>query len=547
VPRHINECPNCQSTVIRAGEGGDAIRPELIEIREVHGSQKNVISDSSSRREMNYFTADLKLIGAPKNDSSMALGQDSSIQMHRHISRENCFRVLQIVHRRDASTANHNQTALWREKSDSSSFAVRLNPPPATARTQWRPFFPAVQTDCPGLRIRLPISSAKSNQWVQGLSDDPTVAHDEFYKTISAVLERATQKVLRLNKRANHLDIVERRIMAPTTSGDSPKFSSLEILILDTERGGSGIIPMMQTYWDQIMDESIRLMLKGCCKDGCYRCLKSYDNQWDHASIRKSVFVVDGKVPLFEAIKNDNWKAVDIGVGQETDKASGAETLFSKWLKESSIPYKTQQEFRDPVEGLVTISDFQIETGGRRLQLFIDGWAHHGNATTFLGDIEKRNFLAKRGWSVLWVPGHWPSKAEELEILKTLIGKSEPIQILKRKDKPFALPPIVVQATTNRLSEGLGANQAFFQLAPIDLDKIQDTRATIFGEALNDLKKAFHPIAMTDDGLVLFLVNGEEIMADKKTWNSWCTMQSALASLGYRSLIAWIGERPGRS
>lgn len=544
VPPEKNECPLCQSPVIRTGEGGDAVRPEIIEIREVHGSQKNVISDSSSRREMNYFTADLKLIGAPNNDSSKALVNDAGVKMHFHVSRANCFRIIEMVHRRDAATSNHMQTSLWREKTDSSSFAVRLNPPPPTARAQWRPFFPAVQTDCPGIRLNLPISSARANQWVQGLSDDPNDAHNQFYKTIAAAIERATQKVLRLNKRANHLEIVERRIMAPVANNDAPRIHSLEILILDTERGGSGIIPMIESYWDHIMDECSNLVLKKCCHNGCYRCLKSFDNQWDHEHIQKSVFALEGKAPVFESLKTKNWMALEVGQGQETDKNSFAESAFSQWLKDSKIPYKTQCEFRTPADGLITISDFEISTGVRRQQLFVDGWTDHGNPKTFLKDIEKRNFLAKRGWSVFWIPGHWPTNAKELEQLKVLVGKDKPLQVLRKKDKPFALPPFVEQTTNIRLAEGLSSDQIFYQLSPIDLDEESDPRVAILAASLNDLKKAHHPIAITSDDLVMCLVNGQEIMADKPSWNTWCTMQCALASLGYRVLVAWIGERP---
>ncbi len=541
IPPGSEECPSCQSPVIRAGEDGDSVRPELIEIREAHGSQRNVISDSTSRREMNYFTADLKLIGAPNNDSSKALTTDQSIQMHFHMSRENSFRVLQIIHRRDSAVSGNSQTALWREKSESSSFGVRLNPPPAATRAQWRPFFPAVQTDCPGIRLRLPISSARYNQWVQGLPDGHTEAHNIFYKTLAATFERATQKVLRLNKRANHLEITERRIMAPTANGQDPQVSSLEILILDTERGGSGIIPMIETYWDQILDECTSLISKSCCEKGCYRCLKSYDNQWDHAHIDKSVFLIDGKPILFEALKTGNWKAIDIGLGQQTDERSGAETLFSKWLKEAKIQYKTQQEFRDPSEGLVTVSDFQIESGRRKLQLFVDGWEHHREK--FLADIEKRNFLAKRGWSVMWVPGHWPSQTGPLEILKDMISSAEPLDIFKRKEKLFAIPSIVDDQTKKRLELGLSKQTIFYQLSPVDLDEIDDPRTLILGNALNNLKKAFHPIAISDDGTVICLVHGPEIMATKESWETWCTMQSALAAMGYRNLVVWMGER----
>ncbi len=546
VPPDVAECPSCQSPVIRAGEGGDAHRPELIEVREVHGSQKNVISDSSSRREMNYFTADLKLVGTPKNDQSQALKSDSGIQRHFHTTRENCFRIIQIVHRKDSNANGHAQTALWRERSDSSSFAVRLNPPPPATRAQWRPFFPMVQTDCPGIRLRLPISAAMTNQWVHGLSDDPSEAYNSFYKTLTAALERATQKVLRLNKRANHLEIAEHRVMAPIADNQTPQIGSLEILILDTERGGSGLIPMIVTYWDQIMDECSSLIRKTCCKAGCYRCLKSYDNQWDHTFIDKSHFLFEGKTPLFDALKATSWKDIDVGVGQETDQKSGAETLFSKWLKDSSLAYKTQQEFRDPSANLVTVSDFQIEPQGRRLQLFIDGWEHHGTVATLLKDIEKRNFLAKRGWSVLWVPGHWPSQEEHLSTLKTLIGTNDRLDVFTRKDKPFALPALVNEVTKSRMVTGLAAQQTFYQLQPVDLGEIQDPRVKILSEAMDNLKKAYHPIAMTNDGLILFLANGQDILADKSTWNAWCTMLSAVAALGYRSIVAWMGERPER-
>ena len=59
------------------------------------------------------------------------------------------------------------------------------------------------------------------------------------------------------------------------------QYEEIDLMLLDTEEGGSGVIDLIWSYWDQILVEAKRLVLKGCCHLdlGCYECLKSYDNQ----------------------------------------------------------------------------------------------------------------------------------------------------------------------------------------------------------------------------------------------------------------------------
>lgn len=537
-----DECPSCHSPVIRIGDTGNALKPELIEIKEAHGSQTRVISDSSSRREMNYFTADLKLIGAPDVDRSLGLESDPDIKMHFHLTSPNHFQIMQIVHRRDKNSGSHMQAALWKEKSEGSSFAVRLNKPQINSEN-WLPFFPTVISNCPGIRLKIPFYTARDNQWVQGLDGSDSNTYNYFYKTLSATLERAIQKVLRLNKRANNLEIAEHRIMAPQEQNGGTRIESLEILILDNERGGSGLIPMIETYWDQIMNESSYLIKKDCCvKGGCYRCLKSFDNQWDHQFINKNNLLINGSVPLFESLKKDKWKNIEVGRNQATDVRSVPETLFSQWLIDNNIEYKTQQKFTLTTGSDVTISDFEIRHKKRTYQVFIDGWEHHGNSETFLSDIEKRNYLAKRGHNVFWVPGHWPNNKEYVEKIKTMMNNSVSLNIFDAKDSVLKqLPGGIEEYTLHRFRENLSS--IFHLIKPLVLSEIEDPRVKILDSALNELKKSFHPFAISEDKMVLFLADDQIISRGKDDWSNWCLMISAVSALNYRPIVVWTGQR----
>lgn len=62
-------------------------------------------------------------------------------------------------------------------------------------------------------------------------------------------------------------------------------------------------------------------------------------------------------------------------------------------------PPQSQYAILDDTGGLLTVPDFACPE--RRIAIYCDGFAYHGNVDTLSRDARERNALQTKGWSVL--------------------------------------------------------------------------------------------------------------------------------------------------
>lgn len=113
----------------------------------------------------------------------------------------------------------------------------------------------------------------------------------------------------------------------------------------------------------------------------------------------------------------ESWRSQ--GRRSRRKKARRARRLFSKWSRSGSAGTQSPIEARllkamEEIPGLplpalqheirnqgrlVTVPDFAYPE--RRIAIYCDGYAHHGNRRTLEKDAKKRNWLQRQGWVVL--------------------------------------------------------------------------------------------------------------------------------------------------
>ncbi|WP_222271956.1 DEAD/DEAH box helicase [Modestobacter marinus] len=138
------------------------------------------------------------------------------------------------------------------------------------------------------------------------------------------------------------------------------------------------------------------------CEKGCYDCLLSYGNQYDHSAIDRHEIV-----PLLrELLKAD----VTTGAG-ERDRSeqqewlnalsdSGLERRFVDWLQENG--HRLPDDAQQTVSAANARPDLVYNLPGNPVAVFIDG-PHHDDAVQQLRDAQAAERLEDLGWAVVRV------------------------------------------------------------------------------------------------------------------------------------------------
>jgi very-short-patch-repair endonuclease len=149
------------------------------------------------------------------------------------------------------------------------------------------------------------------------------------------------------------------------------------------------------------------------CEKACYRCLKSYRNQFDHWRLDKELVraflfalggVADSPVPspgvAGQGMSSSSaWAAANA----QSERVPGSpieQALSAAITADGGLPAPVLQlEIQGDDGSLLTIPDFAYPE--RRIAIFCDGFAFHGNVQTLSEDARKRNRLQAMGWLVL--------------------------------------------------------------------------------------------------------------------------------------------------
>jgi ATP-dependent helicase YprA (DUF1998 family)/G:T-mismatch repair DNA endonuclease (very short patch repair protein) len=185
------------------------------------------------------------------------------------------------------------------------------------------------------------------------------------------------------------------------------------IALYETSPGGAGYLAALAAALGPWARAAHQRLFSHDCEKACYRCLKSYRNQFDHWRLDKELVrallfalggVSDSRAPspgvAGQGMASSSAWAV-ANVESESVPTSPIEQALSTAIAaDGALPAPVPQfEVQNADGSLLTIPDFAFPE--LRIAIFCDGFAFHGNAQTLSEDARKRNRLQSMGWLVL--------------------------------------------------------------------------------------------------------------------------------------------------
>lgn len=187
------------------------------------------------------------------------------------------------------------------------------------------------------------------------------------------------------------------------------------IVFYETAPGGAGYLEQLGKDLPRWALAAHQRLFGHDCERACYKCLKSSRNQFDHGSLDKELvrdvlFYFQLAQPL-EAPRaghaGDGERIAQQWIETLTNPSAvpTADTPIERQLQAAIAergrlpPPRAQFEVRDDNGQLLTVPDFAYPE--RRIAIYCDGFAYHGNVDALSHDARKRNALQAKGWSVL--------------------------------------------------------------------------------------------------------------------------------------------------
>lgn len=123
--------------------------------------------------------------------------------------------------------------------------------------------------------------------------------HD-FWFTLAESLLIASSRLLDIDEGANaELGITFR------TGGGEPCLDDREVILFDTAPGGAGYAREIANNLKEVFSTAARILTDCACGDSCYRCLRSYRNQWTHSRLDRHL-VYEGLAAFIQL----NWPSL---------------------------------------------------------------------------------------------------------------------------------------------------------------------------------------------------------------------------------------------
>jgi hypothetical protein len=233
-------------------------------------------------------------------------------------------------------------------------------------------------------------------------------ATDEVTVTLRAALERAAEATFQLED--SELD--GKPLPDPEHRG--------RMLLTESAEGGAGVLSRLveePTTLAQVARTALELIhynpdtgedlgnAPGAherCEKGCYDCLLSYSNQYEHRAIdRHSV------VPILRQLMTSVVQSGSGGKARAEQRTwlnalsdSGLERKFVDWLSEHG--YRLPDDAQRTVSQAQARPDLVYDVPGNPVALFVDG-PHHDDATQRLRDDRAAERLENLGWTVVRV------------------------------------------------------------------------------------------------------------------------------------------------
>jgi ATP-dependent helicase YprA (DUF1998 family) len=189
------------------------------------------------------------------------------------------------------------------------------------------------------------------------------------------------------------------------------------LVFYETAPGGAGYLEQLGRGLGTWAGAAQERLFNHDCERACYRCLKSARNQFDHAMLNKELvrsllFQFSEARPISgpstgragDGTKQSiDWLASLTASSTSSVPTSGTaieQGLLEAIRKAGRLPEPiAQHSVRGDAGEVLTIPDFAYPD--RKIAIYCDGFAYHGNKETLESDSRKRNTLQGQGWAVL--------------------------------------------------------------------------------------------------------------------------------------------------
>ncbi len=164
-------------------------------------------------------------------------------------------------------------------------------------------------------------------------------------------------------------------------TGKGYSYKHVSLTFIDQHIGGSGYLQKIAQEFKEVAADARAYLEHKDCETACYRCLKSYNNQRFHQFLNWPRVISDLEVLASEPVKTlslklgDNadpmpWlEAYKEGVG------SPLELKFLRLFEKKGI--KVEKQVPVPHDKPISVADFAIIEGDKRIAIYIDSAAFH--------------------------------------------------------------------------------------------------------------------------------------------------------------------------
>lgn len=188
------------------------------------------------------------------------------------------------------------------------------------------------------------------------------------------------------------------------------------LVFYETAPGGAGYLEQLAQDLRGWAHAAHERLFNHDCERACYRCLKTARNQFDHAVLNKELVrsalfqlsVVERIAEPRSGRTGDarassvNWlNTLDMERRAHPTSDTAIEKALLQAIRDSGrLPEPVSQfEVFDQDGKCITIPDFAYPD--RRIAIYCDGFAYHGDRDILESDAHKRNLLQAKGWVVL--------------------------------------------------------------------------------------------------------------------------------------------------
>jgi ATP-dependent helicase YprA (DUF1998 family) len=184
----------------------------------------------------------------------------------------------------------------------------------------------------------------------------------------------------------------------------------LDILWIDRIVGGSGVLQRLAQHFPKVAQAALEHLAGHDCPNSCYRCLRSYRNQWWHklldwrmvvSNLRgvtgEVVEVVEPIAPVVAVVEGPEW---------EEARKEGCESpqelrLLKAIRADSSLPEPDKQNVVWDANRVLTRADFAYLDCDPKILIYVDGLAWHSDVRQRVHDNRITNRLQMLGYRVL--------------------------------------------------------------------------------------------------------------------------------------------------